>query len=187
MLERHPSNHVSSILTGGECIGAYQAGEWRRALDLARQTAREVAHETTATWLQDSIDFWATYSLYYRGELRELAQSVPVLLRQANMRGDLYGATNLRVGLSNAAWLVADNITGARNVLDNGIAQWTARWFHLQHYHSVLGECQFRLYGGGAEEGLAMLRERWPAINPAPSARRCSAASPAVQPARRSS
>lgn len=165
ILERHPSEHVTQILTAAESIGAFQAGEWRRAYELASQAARHNRHEmATSTWEQDTIDFWTLYSLFYLGELRELTQRVPVLLRQATARGDLYGATNLRLGLINAVWLVSDDVAAAREQLDGATRQWTARWFHLQHYHYMLGESQFRLYRGGAEEGLTAIHERWSAL-----------------------
>jgi hypothetical protein len=162
LLERHPSEHVASILKGSECINAYQAAEWRRSLELARQAELEIrTSKMTATWEHDTIDFFALYSLFYLGELRELATLAPALLRLATARGDLFGATNLRVGLVNAAWLVPGDVSAAREHLAEATRQWTVRWFHLQHYHHLLGEAQVALYTDHAEAGRRMLLSRW--------------------------
>jgi tetratricopeptide (TPR) repeat protein len=80
LLARNPSEHVASLLTGSECITAYQAGEWRRALELARRAELEIRNQqTTATWEHDTIDFFILYSLFYLGELRELATLAPAI------------------------------------------------------------------------------------------------------------
>ena len=165
LLARSPSAHVSSLLTGSECITAYQAGEWRRSLELARLAEREIRdQQTTATWEHDTLDFFILYCLFYLGELRELATLAPELLRTATARGDLYGATNLRVGLVNTAWLVTGEVSAARDHLAEATRQWTVRWFHLQHYHHLLGEAQVALYAGDAEAGRRALLARMPAL-----------------------
>ncbi|HEX5063787.1 MAG TPA: AAA family ATPase [Kofleriaceae bacterium] len=165
LLARHPSEYVASMLTGSECIHAYQAGEWRRALELARKAELEIRNQkATATWEHDTVDFFTLYSLFYLGEVRELAILAPALLRLATGRGDLFGATNLRVGLVNAAWLVPGDVEAAREHLADATRQWTARWFHLQHYHHMFGEAHVALYAGEAEAGRRALLARWPAL-----------------------
>ncbi|HEY5927853.1 MAG TPA: AAA family ATPase [Kofleriaceae bacterium] len=168
LLERHPSAHVASLLTGSECINAYQAGEWRRSLELARAAELEIrAQQATATWERDTMNFFILYSLFYVGELRELARLAPALLRQATGRGDLYAATNLRVGLCNAAWLVPGDVAAAREHLAEATRQWTVRWFHLQHYHHMMGEAQVALYAGEPAMGRRSVLEKWPALRAA--------------------
>jgi eukaryotic-like serine/threonine-protein kinase len=168
LLARNPSDHVASLLSGSECIVAYQAGQWRRSLDLARRAELEISkQQTTATWEHDTIDFFVLYNLFYLGELRELATLAPMLLRQASSRGDLFGATNLRVGLINAAWLVSGDLATAREHLDEATRTWTVRWVHLQHYHHLLGVGQAALYAGDAERALHTLNANWPALRAA--------------------
>ena len=168
LLARHPSDHVESLIAGSECIVAYQAGEWRRSLELARTTVQEIrAQQSTAAWERDMMDFFTLYCLFYLGELRELAALAPVQLRLTTARGDLFGATNLCVGLINAAWLVPGDVAGARERLDEATEQWTVRWVHLQHYHHLLGEAQLALYAGEAEAGLRAVTEKWPGLRAA--------------------
>ncbi len=168
LLARNPSDHVASLVTGSECIVAYQGGEWRRSFELARRAEREIRNQkTTATWEHDTIDFFTLYNLFYLGELRELATLAPALLRHATARGDLFGATNLRVGLVNAAWLVPGDVDAAREHLAEATRQWTVRWVHLQHYHNLLGQAQAALYAGEAEPALRELIARWPALRAA--------------------
>ena len=165
LLARTPSAHSQVLLLGAECINAYQGGDWRRSLELAREGELAVrSHQATATWERDTVHFFWLYSLFYLGELRELSVLAPALLRVASARGDLYAATNLRVGLCNAAWLVGGDLDGARGQLAEATRQWTSQWFHLQHYHHLLGVGHADLYAGDAADGRRRLLDRWPAL-----------------------
>ncbi|MBZ0231384.1 MAG: serine/threonine-protein kinase PknK, partial [Deltaproteobacteria bacterium] len=166
-LEKTPSAFATALLLGSECVHAYQGGRWARALELARAAERAIREQGSATgvaWQHDTIHFFLCYSLFYLGQLDELASLTPSLLRAATERGDLYAATNLRVGIPNAAWLVPDRPAQAAEELGLALAQWTAHGFHLQHYHHLLGLGQLHLYTGEAAKGYAALAERWPAL-----------------------
>ena len=165
LLDRTPSPHGIALLLGAECIAAYQGGQWRRALELAREGELAVRRQQrTATWELDTIHFFWLYSLFYLGELHELSVLAPALLRDATARGDLFGATNLRAGLCNAAWLVGDDPDQARAHLEEAARQWTPHGFHVQHYHHLLGRSNLALYVGDAAAGLDHLIDRWPAL-----------------------
>ena len=165
LLERTPSPHGTALLLGAECIAAYQGGQWKRAIELAREGELAVrGQERTATWELDMIHFFWLYALFYVGELLELSVLAPALLRDATGRGDLFGATNLRAGLCNAAWLVPDDPVAARGHLADAARQWTPHGFHVQHYHHLLGRSNLALYTGEAAAGLDHLLERWPAL-----------------------
>jgi tetratricopeptide (TPR) repeat protein/energy-coupling factor transporter ATP-binding protein EcfA2 len=166
-LDRTPSAFAMALLLGAECVHAYQGGRWTRALELAREAERAISDQGNATgvaWQHDTIHFFLCYALFYLGKLDELASLTPTLLRAANERGDLYAATNLRVGIPNAAWLVPDQPAQAGAELDLALAQWTVNGFHLQHYHHLLGLGQLHLYTGEAAKGYAALAERWAAL-----------------------
>jgi tetratricopeptide (TPR) repeat protein len=168
LLDRSPSAFAHALLLGAECIHAYQGGEWRRALELAREAERAVRDQgggTGIAWQLDTVQFFICYSLFYLGELEELASLSPALLRAAVERGDLYAATNLRVGIPNAAWLVRDQPERALAELELAVQQWTVSGFHLQHYHHLLGLGQAHLYRGEGATGYAAIAERWPALD----------------------
>ncbi len=167
LLDKAPSAFASALLLGAECIHAYQGGRWRRALELAREAESAIRDQgggNGIAWQHDTVQFFICYSLFYLGELDELASLTPALLRIASERGDLYAATNLRVGISNAAWLVRDEPAQAAAELALALAQWTVQGFHLQHYHHLLGLGQLHLYTGDGAAGYAALAERWPAL-----------------------
>ncbi len=162
LLERTPSAHASALLTGAECIAAFQGGQWRRALELAREGERAIRDQRTgAAWQRDTVSFFLLYSLFYLGELRELVAQTPALLRSANERGDLYAATNLRNGLCNMAWLVVDDVEQALRHLEEGERQWTHEGFHVQHYHHLLGRVNAYLYAGAGSTGYQLMHDRW--------------------------
>ncbi len=167
LLDRNPSPFASALLLGADCICHYQGGEWRRAYELSRQAEHAVRNQgggTGITWQLDTIHFFWLYTLFYLGELGELAAHTPALLRSATERGDIYAATNLRVGIPNAAWLVHDETAQADAELATALRQWSVQGFHLQHYHHLLGLGQLHLYSGDGAAGHAAIVERWPAL-----------------------
>ncbi len=163
LLARNPSRHASAVLLGAECIAAYQGGHWREALELARRGEKAFRNQRTgAAWQLDTVHFFGLYSLFYLGELRELAVQTPAHLQAATERGDLYAATNLRAGLCNAAWLVRDDLAAARQHLADAQQQWSHNGFHVQHFHQMLGLGNIHLYAGEAEVGYQTMAARWP-------------------------
>jgi tetratricopeptide (TPR) repeat protein len=162
LLERTPSPQTEALLLGAECIAAYQGGQWRRALELARQAEHRLRNQReSAGWQLDTMEFFWLYSLFYLGELRELAARAPARLRVAIEHGDLYAATNLRVGLINAAWLATGDVEAARRHLEDAERQWTKSGFHVQHFHQLVGRGQIHLYAGEAGAGYRLVTERW--------------------------
>ncbi len=167
LLERNPSPFATALLYGAECINEYQGGGWRRAYELSRQAEAAVRTQgggAGIAWQLDTVHFFWLYTLFYLGRLDELATEAPALLRAATERGDIYAATNLRVGIPNVAWLVRDDAARADAELDTALRQWSAQGFHLQHYHHLVGLGQLHLYTGDGASGYARVAERWPAL-----------------------
>ena len=168
LLARNPSEHVASLISGGECINAFQAGEWRRSLELARRADSEIRNQlTTATWEHDTIDFFSAVLAVLSRRAPRAGEQAPALLRAATARGDLYGATNLRVGLPNAAWLVTDDVTGARDASMKRRGNGRRAGFTC----STTTTCSARVSSistpAAPRSALQAMRERWPAMRAA--------------------
>ncbi len=103
-------------------------------------------------------------SLYYLGDLAGLARRAPARLREAQQLGDLYAAADVAAGRPIVAWLVADDVTGARVAYRDAISRWSHQAFHLQHYLSLVAEGQLDLYAGDAERALSRVSVCWPAL-----------------------
>jgi hypothetical protein len=85
-------------------------------------------------------------------------------LKDADERGDLYSATNLRVRVSYIAHLAAGRVEEARQELFNAIDHWSRTRFHNQHWWNLLGRAQIELYAGDGLGAWKIVEEGWPAL-----------------------
>jgi serine/threonine protein kinase len=154
-----PYGEVFHLTTAG--FLAYQRGAWREALALLAESDERIHRMRTGAWEVDTSQFMVSCAAFYAGELDRLARTIPSWLRAALERGDLYGATNLRVGWSNAAWLVLDEPETALRHAAVAEGQWTPRGFHLQHFHLLLARVNVGLYRGDIADAQAELTSRW--------------------------
>ncbi|HLU64753.1 MAG TPA: hypothetical protein VKZ63_00670, partial [Kofleriaceae bacterium] len=103
-------------------------------------------------------------ALFNLGELREMCRRVPQYLREAERRGDLYGGADMRTGLPNAAWLVADQPEVAREECARGRECWSQLDFYLQHYYELLAQAHIDLYVGDGAAAHARVADGWPKL-----------------------
>jgi len=99
------------------------------------------------------------YSLFFLGRLREQARRGTHLLEDAERRGDLYTAVNLRAAPLVDVCLVADDPDAAREHIRVALATWTQRGFHLQHWKAMVWGAQIELYIGDGARAYARLEE----------------------------
>jgi eukaryotic-like serine/threonine-protein kinase len=82
-------------------------------------------------------------------------------LQEAIDRGDRYAAANLRTGLANLTWLIAHDPDGAQMQIDETMAGWSQRGFHIQHYYDVIARAGIDLYRGHGTTAHGRVLERW--------------------------
>jgi len=130
LLRRHLSQtsspYAEAWLTTSEGFSAFQLADFPRAHagfvkaeKLFRDHCRLASHEVSSTQL------FTLWTLFWRGELGELRTRVPVLLLDAEQRGDRYTATNLRTGTPSAGWLVDDTPDLAEQHIERAQSEWT--------------------------------------------------------------
>ncbi len=157
------SSLVNGWITGIQGLGAYQFGEFSEARRLCAQAVEVMSTDASSLFFETtSMRLMYVWSLYYLGELGELAQRVPILLREAEERGDRYSATNFSTGLCVAAWLVRDEPDEIRTLGDEALERWPHRNYHLQHYWYFLGRMLIEMYRGDAEATWRAFEEHWP-------------------------
>jgi ATP/maltotriose-dependent transcriptional regulator MalT len=108
---------------------------------------------------------FAAWSLWFLGDLEELARRLPAHLHEAEERGDRYFATNLRSAFTNSAWLVQGNVAEARRLAEESIGAWSREGFHLQHFYDMVARTHVDLYLGDGERAYQALEERWGALD----------------------
>jgi hypothetical protein len=136
-------------------FAAYMCGQFRAAQAQAESTERVWREQVASVSFEiDSAQLLAAWSLYYQGQLLELARRVPSLLVEAQARGDRFLATNLCLTTLNAAWLVGDDAEKAQAQAQQAIARWSRRGYQLQHWWCLFAETQISLYLGHGDAAL---------------------------------
>jgi eukaryotic-like serine/threonine-protein kinase len=164
--DRIDQPHARGLIAIARGMADYQTGQWAAALSgfedaasILRGHCTGVAFEIT-TALRFAVD-----SLFNLGSLGELCRRVPQYLAEAERRGDLYGATDMRTGLPNVAWLVVDDPQTARDQCERARKSLSQRLdFYLQHYYELLAQTHIDLYVGDGEAAYQRILERWPKL-----------------------
>jgi hypothetical protein len=143
-------------------FAAYQFGRYRiarealgRAAELFQTTCTGAFHDRAVTQ-RFELD-----CSFYLGDFTELRRGVPALLDDAERRGDLYLAAELRTGLPNSIWLAVDRPDEAQRVSELGIAKFPERSFFLQHYYHALSCTHIAMYVGDHQEAFRISEEAW--------------------------
>lgn len=162
---QHQYPHAIGLATMVEGMAAFLEGRWRDARDIhqraetiLRERCRGVAWELATARLM-----WAV-SLFFLGELTVLADRLPGLLKEAEARGDLYEATDLRIRISHANWLAADEPETARREVNEAIARWPGGEFYVQHWWSLIANVEISLYAGHNLAAWDLLATEWPKL-----------------------
>ena len=159
----HP--HAIGLALMVEGMAAFLEGRWKEARDIharaeaiLRERCRGVAWELATTRLMWSV------ALFFLGELAVLADRLPALLKEAEARGDLYEATDLRIRISHANWLAADEPEKARREAGDAIARWPRDEFYVQHWWSLIANVEISLYAGEDQAAWELVSREWPRL-----------------------
>jgi eukaryotic-like serine/threonine-protein kinase len=157
--------HALGMAHLGAGISAYLEGRWKTGWELAQQCERIFREQCTGTaWELVLTHVYSLRALVFLGQLGELSNRLPGLLKEAGERGDLFAETSLRTRLSYVVSLMSDEPVRAREELDHAVAQWSHQGFYLQHYFHLLGETEISLYAGPSPVAWRGLLSRWRAL-----------------------
>jgi hypothetical protein len=144
-------------------IGQSLLGEMRQAVascDAAYAELREKC--VNVTWELDNAAFFACFSLFVLGDLRELERRVPVLVAEARARGDLYGEVIVRAQVGWLLHLAKDDLPRAHADLDIIEERWSRERFLVQHAWKTINEVELALYQEDAAEALRVAEDAVP-------------------------
>jgi serine/threonine protein kinase len=162
LAERIDNPHAIGLATFAGGFAALLQGRWETARELTR-SAEAILRERCrgVAWELDNAHYYSLLSLYYLGRLKDLSESLPALLKEAQERGDLYATTNIRTRLSYLIILAQDHPEKAREELRDAIASWTHRGFFLQHWYERYGQVECALYVNEGRRAWTEVLNHW--------------------------
>jgi eukaryotic-like serine/threonine-protein kinase len=159
----HPYASALLVLVTG--MAAFLEGQWRESRRLLQDAEALLRDRCTGVvWQLATARLMSCVTLFFLGELRELGQCLPTLVKNAEERGDLYEATDLRIRISHAGLLAADDPENARREVRHAIARWPASKFYVQHWWSLMAEVEIALYSGESSNAWKLMTTRWSAL-----------------------
>jgi len=142
------------------------SGRWRRCLELGDEgDAILRARCTGVAWELDSVQMFGMDSMWFLGELRELALRLPRRIAEAQARGDLYAIINIRTGAPTLLWLVEDQVDEARRQLADAMSRWSRHGVHVQHYRELFSHIHIDLYAGDVASAHRRAIEGYPVLD----------------------
>lgn len=160
---RSPRELGMSLVTAGSA--RLLRGQFRQAADFlcrADQILRERC--TGVLWELTTCQTLLLSSLIYLGELDEAARRLPVMIGDAQERGNLYAATEARTR-ANFCWLAQDTPDRARAEATEALARWSRQGFHRQHNNAMIAHVNIDLYNGDAASARQRVETHWPVLS----------------------
>jgi len=146
-------------------ITSFYMGEFAAARDACERAERMFRERCTGlVWEVNTAQTFASSSLYYLGDFAELARRVPIRLREARERGDLYAAADVAASRPIVAWLMEEDVTGARQAIRDAMGSWSPTGFHLQRYFGLFAEVQVDLYADAGLDAWRRTTQQWRAL-----------------------
>jgi hypothetical protein len=159
----HPYALANTSIMGG--WATFCEGRWAECvahMDAAEATLRD--RLTGVAWERNTAAFYRLRALEYLGRVREVAAGYPGALEDAEGRGDVYAATNLRLRIGHFVHLSAGDPDGAEAHLERGIGSWPKEPFRIQHFYEMQARCEIAHYRGDARAAWDFLEARRPAL-----------------------
>jgi hypothetical protein len=144
--------HAQGLIPLATATAALMLGRWREAreaFDRAEVIFRDRC--TGVAWELDTVHNLALWATNHMGDLAELRRRCPVLLKEAQERGDLYAITTLDTQYMTIVRLADDDPAGALRELDAVMGRWSHRGFHVQHSTAIRAHVHIDLYRGDGQ------------------------------------
>jgi eukaryotic-like serine/threonine-protein kinase len=158
-----PYAHAMHLL----CLGIthYLLGRWKPAADATADAERLLSdHCSGVPWELDSARYFSLCAHFFLGELKVIAGRLPVLLKDAQDRGDLYASTMMSGFFAHMVFLAADRPALAAEHTRDAISGWSQSGFHIQHHWDLISSVHIALYEHRGAAAWARLDATWSAL-----------------------
>jgi hypothetical protein len=156
---------TDAYVASAEGTVAFLAGRWRDSLSGCETAERMFRDDCVgAAWEIGTANHMALSCLWHMGRIRELRPRLTRALDEADGRGDLYTATELRTALHPIVCLMDDREATARDVLARSQVGLAAREITMQHWQHLQSSALVELYAGAPARAVELIAQRLPAI-----------------------
>ena len=146
-------------------VAAAFEGNWEQAVTFCDQAEAILRGSCTGViWELDTAQRYGLWARMYLGEVGAIARRLPVLLKEAQQRDDLYAVLNLVLVVGTFVRLAADQPDQARVEIDRVMNLWPREGFHVQHMNRLHDEAQIDLYQGDGKAAWDRLAAAWPML-----------------------
>jgi hypothetical protein len=149
---------------GEQAFGAFMAGAWIEAKDHAEKGIAHTKKQGGGWWELALLHQVVVWSLFYLGELEELASRAVPLAQEALDRGDLFAASGMILGRPNLIYLRLDDPTRARQKINEIIQRWSTTRYLMQHYQTMFANAHIDLYLGEGMQAHRRVCQEWPKL-----------------------
>lgn len=133
-----------------------------RACALAEPVFRDQC--TGVWWELSTTRTMLAWARSHCGDHVELGANLRTWEPEARARGDHFLVTNLLAFPMPYERLVADDVVGAERCLEEALALWPYRGFHIQHVSVLFSRALLLLYRGDGARACAEVTSQWPAM-----------------------
>jgi tetratricopeptide (TPR) repeat protein len=162
LAERVENPHARALALMEVGMVAFCEGRWAKAFEYAARAENLLREECTGvTWELNTLQIFILRSLILIGDIDKVILRFPLLLKEAQERGDLYAEVNLLTRISYVVAMIADQ--PERGLADSreAIAQWSQEGFHAQHFFDLVGHVEIALYNGDDNAAYQLMAEKW--------------------------
>lgn len=149
-----------AIVPASRALSLMMRGDWDASLDAAVAAQAWIRAKATGAWgelaFAEEAELW---SLASTGAFVLLVERQAAVVIRAHEQQDFYAGFAARSGLSNLAYLAADEPLRALAETESALSLWSTRGVHLQHLFDTLARAQAHLYMGDLTHAARSLSE----------------------------
>jgi hypothetical protein len=146
---------------GMQAVCRQLQGRWLESVRMARESQELQRRCATQVWDYAIMIWWEMLSAAFAGQVGELVTKVPEALRDAEGRGDVFGATSFRTHRCCWAWLGMDRPEVADGNVDIAEREWNPDGYQFQHWHMSYARSEVDLYNGTPRRSFERVLRDW--------------------------
>jgi hypothetical protein len=146
----HKDEYLKALAAGAGGVIDYFCGDLPRAVERIADAEHRYLHQPAEAALEASTTrIFRLLALRLMGSFVEMRALLPQSMDDARRCGDRFKETTLKRGL-NILWLLDDDVTAARRMLDESPWALPTGSPHVQHWYEVRARLEIAMYTGAA-------------------------------------